>query len=81
MSTDIDILTAEKKNVLAVSNQAIKNEDGKRYVEILETGADQQKIVKRADVKAGLRGDSGLTEIVSGLSEGEEVITFVKESK
>ena len=81
MSTDIDILTAEKKDVLAVSNQAIKNEDGKRYVEILETGTDQQKIVKRADVKAGLRGDSGLTEIVSGLSEGEEVITFVKESK
>lgn len=81
MSTDIDILTAEKKDVLAVSNQAIKNEDGKRYVEILEIDADQQKTVKRADVKAGLRGDSGLTEIVSGLSEGEEVITFVKESK
>jgi HlyD family secretion protein len=81
MSTDIDILTAEKKDVLAVSNQAIKNEDGKRYVEILETGTDQQKTVRRAGVKAGLRGDSGLTEIVSGLSEGEEVITFVKESK
>ena len=81
MSTDIDILTAEKKDVLAVSNQAIKNEDGKRYVEILEIDADQQRTVKRADVKAGLRGDSGLTEIVSGLSEGEEVITFVKESK
>lgn len=81
MSTDIDILTAEKKDVLAVSNQAIKNEDGKRYVEILETGTDQQKTVRRAGIKAGLRGDSGLTEIVSGLSEGEEVITFVKESK
>lgn len=81
MSTDIDILTAEKKDVLAVSNQAIKNEDGKRYVEILETGTDQQKTVRRAGIKAGLRGDSGLTEIVSGLSEGEEVITFVKEEK
>ncbi|MEF3692354.1 MAG: efflux RND transporter periplasmic adaptor subunit [Candidatus Moraniibacteriota bacterium] len=81
MSTDIDILTAEKKDVLAISNQAIKNEDGKRYVEILEIGADQEKTVRRADVKAGLRGDSGLTEIVTGLNGGEEVVTFTKEGK
>lgn len=80
MSTDIDILTAEKKNVLAVSNQAIKNDEGNRYVEILDV-KDEQKTTKRVDVKIGLRGDNGMTEIISGLNEGEEVVTFMKESK
>jgi len=80
MSTDIDILTAEKKAVLAVSNQAIKNNEGVRYVEILKT-KDEVKTVKRVDVKVGLRGDDGMTEIISGLEGGEEVITFTKENK
>jgi RND family efflux transporter MFP subunit len=80
MSTDIDILTAEKRNVLTVSNQAIKNDEGNRYVELLEI-KDDKKNIKRVDVKIGLRGDSGMTEIISGLNEGDEVITFIKEAK
>lgn len=80
MSTDIDILTAEKKGVLAVSNQAVKNDEGNRFIEILEV-KDEQKTTKRMDVKIGLRGDNGMTEIISGLSEGDEVVTFVKEGK
>lgn len=80
MSTDIDILTAEKKDVLAVSNQAIKNDDGNRYVEVLEI-KDEVKNVRKVNVKAGLRGDNGMTEIISGLNGGEEVITFTKEAK
>lgn len=80
MSADIDILTAEKKDVLAVSNQAIKNEDGTRYVEVLEV-KDDVKTTRKINVRAGLRGDDGLTEIVSGLNGGEDVITFTKEEK
>jgi len=80
MSTDIDIVTAEKKDVWAVSNQAIKNDDGNRYIEILEI-QDEIKTTKKVNVKAGLRGDDGMTEIISGLNGGEEVITFTKEVK
>lgn len=80
MSTDIDIMTAEKKDVWAVSNQAIKNDKGNRYVEILET-QNEIRTTKRINVKAGLRGDDGMTEIISGLNGGEEVITFTKEAK
>ncbi|EKE20474.1 MAG: hypothetical protein ACD_7C00561G0001 [uncultured bacterium] len=80
MSTDIDILTAEKKDVLAVSNQAIKNDEGNRYVEVLEV-KDEVKTTKKVNVKAGLRGDDGMTEIISGLNGGEDVITFTKEAK
>jgi len=80
MSTDIDILTAEKKDVLAVSNQAVKNDDGNRYVEILEE-KDGIKNVNKVNVKIGIRGDEGMTEIISGLNGDENVITYVKESE
>jgi RND family efflux transporter MFP subunit len=86
MSADIDIATAEKNNVLAVPGQAIKSDNGDKYVEVLigedpsgaETG--DQKETKKIDIKVGLRGDDGMTEIASGkLKEGDEVITFTKE--
>lgn len=80
MSTDIDILTSERKNVLSVSNQAVKNDEGNKYVEVLKI-IDEKKVTERKDVKVGLRGDNGMTEIISGLSEGDEVVTFVKEEK
>lgn len=80
MSADIDVLTAEKKDVLAVSNQAIKNDEGNKYVEVLKM-VDEKKVTERKNVKIGLRGDNGMTEIISGLNEGDEVVTFVKESK
>lgn len=80
MSTDIDILTAEKKSVLAIPNQAIRNDEGNKYVEILET-KDDKKVLKRVEIKVGLRGDNGMTEIISGINEGDEVVTFTKEVK
>jgi len=79
MSADMDIATAEKDGVLAVPGQAVKSEDGKKYVEILIINEDNKEETKKVDIKAGLRGDDGMVEIISGLKEGEEVITFVKE--
>lgn len=78
MSADIDIATAEKKNVLAVPGQAVKSKGGQKYVEVLITNENDKKETKNVDVKTGLRGDDGMVEIVSGLSEGDEVVTFVK---
>lgn len=80
MSTDIDILTSEENDTLLISNQAIKNDDGNKYVEILEEKGGV-KNTKKVDVKVGLRGDDGTTEIISGLKEGDEVVTFTKEVK
>lgn len=76
MSADIDIKTAEKSNVLAVPARAIKTEGDKKYVEILKN-AENQEIEKRY-IQTGLEGDEGLIEVVSGLNEGENVITLVK---
>ena len=75
MTANVDIVTAEKDNVLVIPGRAVKQNDTK-YVEVLEEGVPQ-----RREVKVGLRGDGGLVEIISGLKEGEEVITFVNNKK
>ncbi len=75
MTANIDIATASRENVLSIPARAVK-ENGGKYVEVLENG----QVVKK-NVETGLKADGGLVEIVSGLSVGEEVITFKQEPK
>ena len=74
MSCDVDIRTAEKDNVISIPLRAIKNEDGKKYVEVMKD--DKNNIIEKAFVTTGLEGDEGMVEISSGLSGGEKVVTF-----
>ncbi len=72
MTANVDIITAKKNNVLVVPARAVKQNSG-RYVDLLINGQEVER-----PVKTGLRGDGGLIEIISGLKEGDEVITFKK---
>ena len=78
MSADMDIATAQRNGVLSVPGQGVKTENGKRYVDVL-IGEGEQEEIRKAEVKVGLRGDDGMVEIISGLKEGENVVTFVSE--
>jgi HlyD family secretion protein len=75
MTANATITTAQKENVLVIPSRAIieKNGDGK-FVRIIE-----DKKVKEIPVKTGLYGDNGLVEINSGLSENQEIITYIEE--
>ncbi len=75
MTANIDIATASRDNALYIPARAVK-ENGGKYVEILQNGE-----VVKTNVETGLRGDGGVIEITSGLSEGDEVITFKQEAK
>ncbi len=76
MTANLEIETASRDNVLQVPGRAIISEDEARnIVRVLNNG----EIVEK-EVQIGLRGDSGLVEVISGLSEGEEVITFIRNS-
>jgi HlyD family secretion protein len=77
MSADIDIKTAEKKDVVSIPLRAVKTEGDREYVEILKT-QDKKEVTEKVFVKTGLRGDDGMVEIVSGLSGGEAVVTLTK---
>lgn len=80
MNCDVDILTAEKDDVFMISRRAVKQEDGKKYVEILKTDG-KASTTEKIYVETGLTGDGGMIEIKSGLSEGQEIIVFSSEKK
>jgi RND family efflux transporter MFP subunit len=77
MSANIDIKTAEKKDVISIPLRAVKTEGDKEYVEVLKT-QDGKEVTEKAYVTTGLRGDDGMVEISSGLSGGEKVVTLTK---
>ena len=75
MTANIEIITAEKENVLAVPNQAIKKENNQNVVELIADTKTNKTYTK--PVETGLRGNT-MTEIISGLKDGEQVIILKK---
>ncbi|MDF1498764.1 MAG: efflux RND transporter periplasmic adaptor subunit, partial [Patescibacteria group bacterium] len=73
MTSNLDIMTARKENAIMIPFQALKDRDGQKYVQILEG-----KIARDIFVEVGLKGDINI-EILNGLREGQEVVTFVEE--
>ncbi|MCL5436041.1 MAG: efflux RND transporter periplasmic adaptor subunit [Patescibacteria group bacterium] len=76
MTANVTIKTARKEGVLVVPARAVLEEAGAKYVRIVKKN-DGVNYEKR-EVTTGLSGTSGMVEIVSGLSEGDIVITFLK---
>jgi HlyD family secretion protein len=74
MSADIDFLITKKNNALYIPERAVQGEGDAQFVEILNEKNQQEK----RSVKTGLKGDGGVIEILSGLNEGEKVITATK---
>src|SRR3989339_669565 len=74
MTANVVVTTQEKNDVLVVPSRAVidKNGDGK-VVRVLKNNEIQEK-----QVTIGLRGDEGVIEILSGLNEGEEVVTYIQ---
>lgn len=75
MSVDVDINITEKNNVLIIPQRAVKNRDQVKKVQVLSDNGE----IRDIDVQTGLRGDNGMIEIISGLNEGQKVVTFVSE--
>lgn len=74
MTADATIITETKEAVIAVPTRAVVREDGSSYVRKRE--GEGYELV---EVSLGLRGSSGSTEITEGLTEGDEIVTFVRE--
>ncbi|HCU70570.1 MAG TPA: hypothetical protein DIC35_02305 [Candidatus Moranbacteria bacterium] len=69
MSVSASIITDTKQDIITVSNSAIKTEAGKSFVSVLNQGAP-----KRKEVEIGAANSSS-TEIIKGITEGDEVIS------
>lgn len=75
MSVSASIITDVKKDVVIVSNSAVKTQNGSSYVQVLVNGTPQNKIIE-----AGSSSNTE-TEIVSGINVGDKIITQTIASK
>jgi len=77
MTANVIITSENKEGVLIIPNRALLDrENGAKYVRIL---IDNQQVTEK-DVTLGIKGDDGLVEVLSGVSEGENVITKITEN-
>lgn len=83
MSVSAAIITDIKQDVLMVPNNAVKSQGDNHYVEIFDTplqstqgnqGTPSSIAPRQQPVEIGLSNDTD-TEIVSGVKEGEQVVT------
>jgi HlyD family secretion protein len=72
MTANIDIKTAKKEDVLYLPARSVITKDGKKYVKI-PNGLTE---TLETEVTVGLRGSDGSIEILSGLNEGDTIVTF-----
>lgn len=75
MTANIEILTRQKDNALLVPTRAVITENGSRYVRLVSIDG---KSYQNTPVNIGLKGSDGFTEIISGISTGDKVVTYVK---
>ncbi len=68
LTVTVSILVEERSNVLLVPNRAITRQGQESYVQVLEDGITEQRLIK-----TGI-SNWQYTEITSGLSEGDEIV-------
>lgn len=69
MSTQNSIDIASASNAIIVPTLAIKTQKGKKFIQVLKDGKPQKR-----EITTGI-SDSLSTQVLSGVSQGEEVIT------
>jgi multidrug efflux pump subunit AcrA (membrane-fusion protein) len=76
MTGDAEIITGERKNVVSAPRRAIlEDNDGRLYVRIL----NEDKTITERTVTIGMEGQTGDTEILSGLEGGENIVVLIKQ--
>jgi len=71
MTANLDILTAEKMDVLTVPTRTVYTKDVFRYIKVLNS----DNSISEIRIETGLRGSDGRLEIISGVVEGDKVVT------
>ncbi|KND47889.1 MAG: HlyD family secretion protein [Parcubacteria bacterium C7867-006] len=76
MTSNMTILVAEKKDVLVTPSSSIINQDGKKFVRVVDD--PKTKTYHQVEVVVGLEADGGEVEVLSGLTTDNQVVTYVK---
>lgn len=78
MTATVTIKIGEKDNVIAIPANYIREDKVARkfYVNIVDVQNDNK--ISEREVKTGIRGSDGLTEIISGIDKGEVISEIIK---
>ncbi len=76
MTANMSVLVAKKDNVLAVPSSAVINKNNGQYVRVIDDL--KKKTYHEVQVQTGMQADGGLIEIISGIQDGQEIITYLK---
>lgn len=76
MTANMTIKVANRDNAIAVSSNAIINQNGEQFVRVIDN--PKTKTYHQVKVQTGLQADGGLVEILDGLSVGQEIVTLIK---
>ncbi|HLC64256.1 MAG TPA: efflux RND transporter periplasmic adaptor subunit [Patescibacteria group bacterium] len=76
MTANVSATTAVRQEAVFIPARAVVEAYDRKFVRIRQAGE-----IKEMDVTTGLRGDNGMIEITSGVSEGDEVVTYIKNGK
>lgn len=68
MTANLEIETARKENALILPRNAVKESNGRKFIQILDG-----KEIKEKEIETGLKDARGNIEIISGLKGGERV--------
>jgi RND family efflux transporter MFP subunit len=76
MTADIEIITGERRNVVIIPRRSVYRNESGEYVYVPDgKGYRVQEIV------TGFRGSDGMIEVISGITEGDQVITYLPEEQ
>lgn len=75
MTANMTVLVATKENVLAVPTRAVLSHDNKKFVRVVDD--QKKKTYHEVEVETGMEADGGIVEITSGLSDGQQIVTFI----
>jgi HlyD family secretion protein len=75
LNGECEFLIAEKKNVLVIPSRAVRNDKGKKFVQIL-VGDEKNPKVETREVKIGMETMEAV-EVLSGVKEGEKIVTAI----
>lgn len=73
MTANLDILTGQRNNVLAIPSRSVYTVDSQKYVKLVDP-KDSSKYTQ-TKVGTGMRGIDGYVEIVSGLNDGDKIVS------
>lgn len=76
MTANMTILVGSKDNVLVVPQRAIIS-NGAKHIRVIDD--NKKKTYHEVEIKTGMEADGGLVEVTSGLNEGQEIVTFIKQ--